>query len=122
MDRRRQRLRERRAGRRRRRPAAFTGPVAIGGPGARSLDIDLGINGAAYAVWEQGGDVRAARLQDATWTAVAAPLDVDPALEAGTGALRPKVAVSAEGYAVATWGDRPGDGTTRMWAPPHHRA
>jgi hypothetical protein len=96
-------------------PSGFTGPVAIGGPGARSLDIDLGINDAAYAVWEQGGDVRAARLQDATWTAVAAPLDIDPGLEAGTGALRPKVAVSAEGYAVATWGDRPGDGTTRIW-------
>ena len=59
--------------------------------------------------------MRAARLQDATWTPVAAPLDVDPALEAGTGALRPKVAVSAEGYAVATWGDIPGDGTTRIW-------
>jgi hypothetical protein len=96
-------------------PSGFTGPVAIGGPGARSLDIDLGINDAAYAVWEQGGDVRAARLQDATWTAVAPSLDVDPALEAGTGLLRPKVAVSAEGYAVATWGDRPGDGTTRIW-------
>ena len=44
------------------------------------------------------------------------PLDVDPALEAGTGALRPKVAVSAEGYAVATWGDNAGDGATRVWA------
>ena len=43
-------------------------------------------------------------------------LDVDPALEAGTGALRPKVAVSAEGYAVATWGDRTPDGVTRVWA------
>ncbi len=96
-------------------PSGFTGPLAIAGPGARSIDIDLGINGAAYVVWEQGGDVRAARLQDATWTAVAAPLDIDPALEAGTGNLRPKVAVSAEGYAVATWGDRPGDGTTRIW-------
>ena len=94
---------------------AFAGPVAIGGPNARSLDIDLGINGAAYAIWEQGGDVRAARLQDAAWTPVAAPLDIDPNLEAGTGTLRPKIAVSAEGYAVATWGDRPGDGTTRIW-------
>ncbi len=96
-------------------PSGFTGPVPIGGPNARSLDIDLGINGAAYAIWEQAGDVRAARLQDAAWTPVAAPLDVDPNLEAGTGTLRPKVAVSAEGYAVATWGDRPGDGTTRIW-------
>ena len=95
-------------------PSALTGPVAIGGPDARSLDIDLGVNGAAYAIWEQGGDVRAARLQDATWSGVAQPLDVDPGLEAGTGADRPKVAVSAEGYAVATWGDRTSGGT-RVW-------
>lgn len=95
-------------------PGPLGGAVPIGGPNARSVDIDLGINGAAYAVWEQAGDVRAARLQDSTWTPVAAPLDIDPALAAGVGALRPKVAVSAEGYAVATWGDIPG-GTTRIW-------
>ncbi len=96
-------------------PGPFGGAVAIGGPNARSLDIDLGINGDAYAVWEQAGDVRAARLDDATWAPVAAPLDVDPSLTAGVGALRPKVAVSADGYAVVTWGDIPGDGTTRIW-------
>ena len=44
----------------------------------RSLDIDLGVNGAAYAIWQEGGNVVAARLQDATWTRVAAPLDIDP--------------------------------------------
>ncbi len=60
--------------------------------------------------------MHAARLQDSTWTVVPQPLDVDPALPAGTGALRPKVAVSAEGYAVATWGDDPGNGLTRIWA------
>ena len=107
LDRRRQRLRDRRR-RAATRPAPFAGPPQLGGPGAESLDIDLGVNGAAYAVWQQGGDVRAARLQDATWTRVAAPLDIDPAREAGTGALRPRVAVSAEGYAVATWGERIG--------------
>ena len=62
--------------------------------------------------------MRAARLQDTTWTRVAPPLDIDPALEAGTGALRPKVAVSAEGYAVVTWGDRMPDGLhARVGAP-----
>jgi hypothetical protein len=97
-------------------PGPFTGPVQIGGPDARSVDVDLGVNGAAYAVWEQGGDVRSARLQDTTWNGLPPALDVDPALEAGTGRLRPKVAVSAEGYAVATWGDRTPDGATRVWA------
>jgi hypothetical protein len=65
----------------------------------------MGVNGAAYAIWQQGGNVIASRLQDTTWTGVAQPLDIDPANVAGTGALRPRVAVSAEGYAVATWGE-----------------
>jgi hypothetical protein len=86
-------------------PAPFTAPSAIGGPGAKSVDVDLGVNDAAYAVWQQGGDVRAARLADATWSGLASPVDINPAADAGTGAQRPKVAVSAEGYAVATWGE-----------------
>jgi hypothetical protein len=96
-------------------PSAFAGYAQIGGPTAKSLDIDMGINGAAYATWEQGGNVHAARLQDTTWTGVPQPLDIDPGAEAGTGALRPRVAVSAEGYAVITWGDV-GPGYTRVWA------
>ena len=60
------------------------------------------VNGAAYVVWEQGGDVHAARLQDSAWTLVPQAIDVDPALQAGTGNLKPKVGVSAEGYAVVT--------------------
>jgi hypothetical protein len=31
---------------------AFAAPVAVGGPGAENLDIDIGVNGVAYAVWE----------------------------------------------------------------------
>ena len=86
-------------------PGGFAPAVALGGPGASDLDIDLGVNGAAYAIWQENGNVAAARLQDTTWTRVAQPLDIDPADVAGTGALRPRVAVSAEGYAVATWGE-----------------
>lgn len=96
-------------------PAPFIGHSHIGGPNARSIDIDLGVNGAAYVTWEQDGNVLAARLKDTTWTAVAGPLDVDPAVVAGVGVLRPRVAVSAEGYAVITWGDI-GPGYTRVWA------
>jgi hypothetical protein len=95
-------------------PAPFSGAAQIGGPAAKSVDVDLGVNDAAYAVWEQSGDVRAARLQDATWSGLAAPVDINPTAEAGTGALRPRVAVSAEGYAVATWGEA-GD-RTRIYA------
>ena len=86
-------------------PGGFVPAVALGGPGAKDLDIDLGVKGAAYAIWQEAGNVAAARLQDATWARIAPPLDIDPAREAGTGALRPRVAVSAEGYAVATWGE-----------------
>ena len=97
-------------------PGGFAPAVAIGGPNAESLDLDLGVNGAAYAVWQENGNVAAARLQDATWTRVVGPLDINPAREAGTGLLRPRVAVSAEGYAVATWGERVEDGTTHVFA------
>ena len=49
------------------------------------------------------------------------PLDVDPTLEAGTGALRPRVAVSAEGYAVVTWGERDAGGRHARVGAPDHR-
>lgn len=96
-------------------PGAFASYIALGGPNARSVDVDMGVNGAAYVTWEQDGNVMAARLQDTTWSVVPAPLDGDPAAVAGTGLLRPRVAVSAEGYAVVTWGEV-GPTSTRVWA------
>jgi hypothetical protein len=73
------------------------------------LALDMGINGTAYAAVSAPGpagpDVRALRLEDYTWSAVPAPLDVEPSRSAGTGAGRPDVAVSAEGNAVVTWGE-----------------
>jgi hypothetical protein len=96
--------------------AAFAAPVAVGGPGAENLDIDIGVNGVAYAVWEQGGDVRAARLLGTTWTPLAAPLDIVPGAAAGIGALRPRVAVDAAGNALAVWGEAGADGTTHVYA------
>src|SRR5262245_14135009 len=65
----------------------------LGGGGGSAPSIDLGVNGVAYAVWTQNGDVRAARLEGSSWTTVPAPLDIDPARTAGTGAGRPRVAV-----------------------------
>lgn len=96
-------------------PGGFVGHSQLGGPNARSIDVDMGINGAAYVTWEQDGNVYATRLQDTTWSGVGLPLDIDPTLTAGTGTLRPRVAVSAEGYAVVTWGDIT-DGGTRLWS------
>ena len=39
------------------RPAASCRRSQLGGPGAHDLDVDLGVNGAAYAIWEEGGNV-----------------------------------------------------------------
>jgi len=85
--------------------APLGGPAELGGPPAANVALDMGINGTAYAVWSAGTDVRAVRLQATAWEALGAPLDVDPARAAGVGAGRPRVAVSAEGNAVATWGE-----------------
>jgi hypothetical protein len=76
----------------------------------------MGINEVGYAVWQAGGDVHAARLDGTTWTPIGPALDIDPAHEAGTGALRPRVAVSAEGNAVATWGEAGADNRTHVLA------
>jgi PKD domain len=86
-------------------------PVQIGGGGASHVAVDMGINNAAYAVWAQGGDIRAARLEGTTWTPLGAPLDIDPARTAAT----PRVAVSAEGNAVAVWSEAGADGRNHVY-------
>ena len=94
-----------------------TAPVVLGsGAGASGVDVDMGIDEVGYAVWQAGGDVHAARLDGTTWTAIPGPLDINQAHEAGTGALRPRVAVSADGNAVATWGEAGDDGRTHVIA------
>jgi hypothetical protein len=87
-----------------------------GGGGASGLSIDLGVNGDAYAVWSQNGDVRAARLKGETWETVPLPLDVDPSKAAGEGASRPRVVVAADGSALVVWGEAHADGTTHVYA------
>jgi len=73
------------------------------------IDVDMGINGTAYATFGVpgggGSDVAAVRLQGSTWEGVPQPLDVDPSRQAGVGSGHSRVAVSAEGNAVATWGE-----------------
>ena len=86
-------------------------PVVLGGGGASGVAIDMGINEDGYAVWSAGGDVHAARLDgtdlDAAgrrrWTSM-------PRARPAQGALRPRVAVSAEGNAVATWAETDANG------------
>jgi len=81
----------------------------------RDPHADLGINGTGYVVFSTRGDVGAARLQETAWEAVAGALDIDAAQTAGEGAGRPRVAVSAEGNAVATWAESHPDGRRRVF-------
>ena len=86
---------------------------------ASNPHVDLGINGTAYATFTApgsgGSDVRAVRLQNTTWEPVAGPLDVAIEQPAGQGAGRSRVAVSAEGNAVAVWGESHADGRPRLY-------
>jgi hypothetical protein len=94
----------------------WTAPVPLGPGGLPS--VDMSINNTAYATFTQGGNVMVARLDRRTnaWTLLPAPADVVPAAEAGTGALRSRVAVSADGVALITWGEEGADGRTHVIA------
>jgi hypothetical protein len=83
----------------------YAAPVALG-PGS-DPSVDLSINGAAYASFTSGGDVRIARLDRNTsaWSLLSQPADVDPARPAGAGSGRARVAISADGVGVVTWGE-----------------
>ncbi len=91
------------------RPAAAAnwGPTVAVGGSAQTPSIDMSTNGAAYVVWSTGSDVRAAHLArgGSSFVPVDGVLDVDPARSAGGENGRPRVAVSADGTAVATWGE-----------------
>jgi hypothetical protein len=91
-------------------------PVPLG-PGS-DPSADMSINNTAYATFTQGGNVNVARLdrRTNTWALLPAPADASVTATAGTGALRSKVAVSADGVALITWGEEAPDGTTHVIA------
>jgi hypothetical protein len=81
-------------------------PVPLGA--GTNPSVDLSINGTAFASYTSaGGDVLLARLDGRTqaWTGLPAPADVDPARVAGVGTGRSRVAISADGVGVVTWGE-----------------
>jgi len=69
--------------------------------------VDLSINGTAFASFTSEGDVRVARLDRRVnaWTLLPEAADVDPAKAAGIGTGRSRVAISADGVGVVTWGE-----------------
>jgi hypothetical protein len=83
----------------------WTAPVPLGTGSDPS--VDLSINGTAYASFTAAGNVRVARLdrRTNTWGVIEQPADVDPAQAAGVGGGRSRVAISADGIGVVTWGE-----------------
>ena len=83
------------------------GAPTLLGPGADPA-VDLSINGTAFASFTSSSeDVRIARLDRRTnaWTGLAQAVDIDPARPAGVGSGRSRVAISADGIGVVTWGE-----------------
>jgi len=85
--------------------AGWSAPVPLGI--GTDPAVDLSINGTAYATFTSAGDVRVARLDRRTnaWEVIAQPADVDPAASAGVGGARSRVAISADGIGVVSWGE-----------------
>jgi hypothetical protein len=86
---------------------------------ARTPHADMGINSTGYIVFTApgggGSDVRAVRLSGTTFQGVDAPLDIQADQAAGGEGSRPRVGVSAEGNAVAVWGEDHPDGRRRVY-------
>jgi hypothetical protein len=91
-------------------------PVPLG-PGS-DPSADMSINGTAYATFTQAGNVIVARLdrRSNAWALLPTPADITVASEAGTGAMRSRVAVSADGVALIVWGEDGADGRTHVLA------
>jgi hypothetical protein len=80
------------------------------GGGASDPTVDLSVNGKAYAAFTAPGagghDVRAAYARDAgPWAVIGAPLDANAGNDAGAGTARPRIVASADGVAIAVWGE-----------------
>jgi hypothetical protein len=102
------------------RPAGANGLPAPAQVAAAASDpsIDMSINGVGYVTFTSNGDVLAARLEHdgTTFGVLGASLDLAAAHEAGTGTGRSRVVVSADGTALATWGETGDDGRTHVIA------
>ena len=83
----------------------WSAPTPLG-PGSDPA-VALSVNGTAYASFTSAENVRVARLdrRTNTWGLLEQPADVDPARAAGVGGGRSRVAISADGVGVVTWGE-----------------
>ncbi len=86
--------------------AGYAAPVPLGS--GLNPSVDLSINGSAFATYTSAAEnVVIARLdrRSNAWSTLAQPADIDPARPAGVGDGRSRVAISADGVGVVTWGE-----------------
>jgi hypothetical protein len=84
----------------------FTAPQGLAGA-ASNPSIDMSINGGAYISFTTSADVRVAWMdrKAQAFALLPAVLDINPGAAAGDGLGRSRIAVSADGTAVALWGE-----------------
>jgi hypothetical protein len=88
--------------------SGFAAPAPmIGGAGDPAISIsNAGKAYLAFNVLGAGGhDVRAAYFVGGRWALESAPLDADPADDAGSGTGRPSVTAAGDGVGIVAWGE-----------------
>lgn len=99
--------------------AGFSPPALVATGGVSNPSIDMSINGATYVTFTVNGDVLAARAErdSPAFSVLPAPLDVNPGANAGNGPeKRSRVVVSADGTALAVWGEDGADNRIHVMA------
>lgn len=99
--------------------SAFSGPIGLA-TGGSNPSLQMTNFGKAYLAFTvpdgAGSDVRAAYYPvGGPWELEAAPLNVTPADDAGTGSGRPDVAAAGDGVAIVTWGENGHVFSRRVW-------
>ncbi len=88
--------------------ASWGAPVPIFA-GAANPSLSISTFGKAYlaftGVGDGGHDVRVAYFDLGHWALASAPLDANPADDAGTGSGAPQVATAGDGTAIVAWGE-----------------
>ena len=89
--------------------AVPAGPASVLYAGAANPSLAISPLGQAYLAFTALGpsqdDVRTAFWQSGQWSLGTAPLDANPADDAGDGAGRPRVAACGDGIGIVTWGE-----------------
>lgn len=100
---------------------AWSGPALLyGGGPVGPPSVSSSVHGKSYLAFAAPGagghDVRVAFARGAgAWSLVGAPLDANPARDAGWGNGRPKVAAAADGIAIVAWGEAGEIHARRVW-------